>query len=279
MNQTRRLIILAVAIGAALCAALVASSFVGRQAPAPVAQPQIEGVEVLVAKNELRLGDRITADKDLKWQLFPKDASTAGYITKQNRPRAIQDYDKAIARVGLLKGEPISEGKFVRCSEDPAKRQQCEGGALAAILPQGMRAIATVINEASSAGRFILPNDMVDVILTRRMRAKGGGGEDFVSDTLFQNVRVLAIGQTIDTKDGKKTVEGAATATLELNPQQAEQLALAKSMGELSLSLRSLADLRGDGAGPIGKEKLGTQRSGGIKLLRYGVSSRAYGVN
>ena len=118
---------------------------------------------------------------------------------------------------------------------------------------------------------------MVDVILTRRMRSKNSTGEEFVSDTLLQNVRVLAIGQTLESKDGKKTVEGTTT-TLELTPAQSEQLMMAKSMGELSLSLRSLADLRSD-AGPIAKEKLGGNRSGGIRLLRYGQGSRVYGVN
>lgn len=239
--------------------------------------PQVEQVEVLVAKREIRMGDRVTTN-DLKWQAWPKEAATQGYITKQAKPKAMTDYDKAIARSALLMGEPISEGKFIRCSEDPNKKLQCEGGAMAAILPSGMRAIATKISPETSAGSFILPNDMVDVILTRRMRSRNGGGEDFVSDTLFQNVRVLAIGQTLETKDGKKTIDGSTT-TLELTPAQAEQLVLAKSMGELSLALRSLADLRGDAAGPIGKEKLGSQRGGGIRLLRYGVGSRAYGVN
>ena len=222
------------------------------------------------------MGDRISTN-DMKWQAWPREAATQGFITKASKPKAMTDYDKAIARTGLLQGEPVAEGKFVRCSEDPGKRLQCEGGAMAAILPSGMRAIATRISPETSAGGFILPNDMVDVILTRRMRSRGNSGEDFVSDTLFQNVRVLAIGQTLETKDGKKTVDGATT-TLELTPAQTEQLVLAKSMGELSLALRSLADLRSD-AGPIGKEKLGGNRGGGIRLLRYGVGSRAYGVN
>ena len=262
----------------ALGAALVASTAVRAPEVAQSVMPQVEQIEVLVAKREIRMGDRV-ATNDLKWQAWPKEAATQGYITKSSKPKAMADYDKAIARTGLLQGEPISEGKFVRCTEDANKKTQCEGGAMAAILPSGMRAVATKISPETSAGSFILPNDMVDIILTRRMRSRGAGGEDFVSDTLFQNVRVLAIGQTLETKDGKKTIEGASTTTLELTPAQAEQLVLAKSMGELSLALRSLADLRSDAGGPIGKEKLGTNRGGGIRLLRYGVGSRAYGVN
>ena len=111
---------------------------------------------------------------------------------------------------------------------------------LAAILPSGMRAVSTRIKEETSAGRLILPNDHVDVILTRRLHAGSGGQEEYVSDTLFHNMRVLAIGQQIETKEnGKKAAEGAAnTATLELSPRQAEMLAQANSMGEISLSLR-----------------------------------------
>ena len=91
---------------------------------------------------------------------------------------------------------------------------------LAAILPAGMRAISTRIKEETGVGRLILPNDHVDVILTRRTRGRNGG-EDFCRDTLFRNVRVLAIGQLIEAKEGKKLAEGN-TATLELTPRQSE---------------------------------------------------------
>ena len=75
-----------------------------------------------------------------------------------------------------------------------------EGGVLAAILPQGMRAISTRIKEETGVGRLILPNDHVDVILTRRQR----GRDEQDSDVIFRNVRVLAIGQLIEARDGKK---------------------------------------------------------------------------
>jgi pilus assembly protein CpaB len=268
---------LGLAAVAAIAAALLASSFVSRPAPVAVVPTNNNTVQVLVAKRDIKLGDRITAN-DLRWQPWPQEAAAQGYIVKTRRPNAMADFDKAIARVPAMSGEPISEAKFVRCVEEPGKRTMCEGGAMAAILPSGMRAISTKITEDTAAGRFILPNDMVDVILTRRMRGRSGSSEEHVSDTIFQNVRVLAIGQNIESKDGKKVVEGN-TATLELTPQQAEQLALAKTMGELSLSLRSIADLRLDGAGPIAKDKLGAKSSGGIKVIRYGVGSRAFGIN
>ncbi len=89
-------------------------------------------------------------------------------------------------------------------------------------------------------------------------------------------MRVLAIGQEIETKGDDKVATGK-TATLELTPRQAEILALAKSMGEISLSLRSLADATPGGAEPVGK--LGDTSGGTVKFLKYGVPSRTLGVN
>jgi pilus assembly protein CpaB len=121
-----------------------------------------------------------------------------------------------------------------------------------------------------------LPNDHVDVILIRRMRSKGGQ-EDIVSDTLFRNVRILSIGQQIEAKEGKKNADGNV-ATLELTPKQSELLALANTMGEISLSLRSVADLNGDG--PTANDEMNRKdRGNSVRILRYGVKSRAYGVN
>jgi pilus assembly protein CpaB len=175
----------------------------------------------------------------------------------------------AIARAPILAGEPITRNKLIKAGE---------GGVLAAILPGGMRAISTRIKEETAVGRLILPNDHVDVILTRRLRGVNGQ-EQHVSDTLFRNVRVLAIGQQLETKEGKKSTEGSAnTATLELTPRQAETLALANSMGEISLSLRSIADADPSGPG-TGGDGLNNERSTGVRVLKYGVPTRAYGVN
>jgi pilus assembly protein CpaB len=168
-----------------------------------------------------------------------------------------------------MSGEPITPSKLIKAGQ---------GGVLAAILPAGMRAISTKIKEETAVGKMILPNDHVDVILSRRLRTKGGA-EDYISDTLFRNVRVLAIGQQIEAREGKKGAEGT-TATLELTPRQAELLALANSMGEISLSLRSVADLIAGGTGPSeGLDLSKSRTSNAVKVTRYGVKSRAYGVN
>jgi len=257
-----------IAGAAGLLAFVLMRSMVGGPSePTRVAVP-VNSTEVLVARSDVSLG-QITKKSSFRWQTWPADAVTPAFITKSSGAKALKDVEGAIARAPILRGEPVTRQKLIKAGQ---------GGVLAAILPGGMRAISTRIKEETAAGRLILPNDRVDVILTRRLRDRKGK-EHFVSDTLFSNVRVLAIGQQIETKEDKKSAETAAnTATLELTPQQAEQLALANSMGSISLSLRSIADLnRGDG--PSASDGLKKKRSSAVRVLRYGIRSRAYGVN
>ena len=132
-------------------------------------------------------------------------------------------------------GEPIRETKLIRAGG---------AGYMAAILPTGMRAVSTDISPERGVGGFVLPNDHVDVILTRRDKdaeASNGGIEVQVSETILTNVRVLAIGKTVEEKSGQTNVDGTI-ATLELTPAMAERLALAHQLGTLSLALRSLVD-------------------------------------
>lgn len=259
---------ISVALGAGLLA------FVGMRGllkapPAPVIQSEtVNATQVLVARADIPLG-QIANEGSFRWQDWPSDAVGNSFVTRTSKPQALKDFAGAIARAPVLAGEPITDNKLIKAGS---------GGVLAAILPQGMRAISTKISEITAVGKLILPNDHVDVILTRRMRGRSGA-EEHVSDTLFRNVRVLAIGQQIEAKEGKKNAEGNV-ATLELTPRQTELLALANSMGEISLALRSIADLT-VGGGPSATSDLtrSNQRGNSIRVLRYGVKSHAYGVN
>ena len=259
-----RIIVLAIALLAAGAAALIAKSLIGAKPEIKeVVKTDYKTVEVLVANLDIGLGESIQS-KDLRWQAWPSDAVTSGYIVKRKRRSAKSELSGSLARAPFLAGEPIKEKKLIKANE---------GGVMAAILPAGMRAISTQIAPESAVGGFILPNDRVDVILTRRDR--NGKKEQHVSDTLFSNVRVLAIGQAIEIKNGEKTANGK-TATLELTPRQAESLALARSIGEISLVLRSLTDSRQSGKG-IGANVI-NERSNSIKTLRYGDKAQAFGV-
>jgi pilus assembly protein CpaB len=266
-----QLIGITIAGGAGLAAFLLLRSIIsGPSEPTQVAVP-VNATEVLVAAKDLSLGD-ITKGSDFRWQTWPADSITPVFITKTEGNAAMASVTGAVVRSPISDGEPINRQKLVKAGD---------GGVLAAILPRGMRAISTRIKEETSAGRLILPNDHVDVILTRRLHEGAGGQEQFISDTLFRNVRVLAIGQQIETKDNsKKTAEGSAnTATLELTPHQAEMLALANSMGEISLSLRSIADADPRKAPSADSDPFNTERNSAVRVFKYGVPTRAYGVN
>lgn len=264
-----RMIVLVIAFAAAGGAAYVAKNMTGIPKIRTVEVNTADTVEVLVAGRNIRLGDSVRS-KDLKWQTWPTEAAGSGYILKSKQPKAEANFSGAIARAPFLEGEPIKAQKLIKISE---------GGVMAAILPAGMRAISTPIREETSAGGFILPNDRVDVIVSRRVQT-AARREEHISETILRNVRVLAIGQNIEVKDGKKIAKGK-TATLELTPGQTETLTLAQAAGEISLALRSLADaLPGGIDGPqSGDHGLYGDRGGSIKLLKYGVPSRAFGVN
>ncbi|MEL7428538.1 MAG: Flp pilus assembly protein CpaB, partial [Pseudomonadota bacterium] len=161
-------------------------------------------------------------------------------------------------RSAFFVGEPIRESKIVRAGK----------GYMSAILPAGQQAIATSISTATSAGGFILPNDRVDVIMTRRAEEDEGG--NFITETVLENVRVLAIDQTIEEKDGESVVVGE-TATLQLSPDQAKILTVAQQMADrLSLALRSLEDIGNEET--KGAEYLlsGNRGNGRVRVIKYG---------
>jgi pilus assembly protein CpaB len=250
-----RIIVLAIA----LIAGGLAFMLSGGEPPKPtqiVVQSQ-DVVEILVAKSEIPVG-RAVAPEDLNWTNWPSKASGPLYITKAQRPNAIEDLKGAVARAPFVPGEPIREEKLIKADGS---------GFMSAILPAGMRAVSTEISAETGAGGFILPNDRVDVILTRRE------GDNFLSETVLRNVRVLAIDQTVEEKNGQKVVVGK-TATLELSARQAETLALSRQRGTLSLALRSLADAMPVNAGKKKPEEEEQDRaSGSINVVRFGVTS------
>ncbi len=246
--NTARVVVLAIAVSAGGVAAFLASGSDQKPAPRVAAPaPQLETTDVLVAKSDIPLGQTITAD-DMKWQSWPAATASSSFIKKNERADAIKDMTGSIVRSPFLAGEPIRETKLVKANGS---------GFMAAILPSGMRAVSTEISPETGAGGFILPNDRVDVLLSRRQKNNDGhGGETVTSDIVLSDVRVLAIDQTVEEKNGQKVVVGK-TATLELKPKQAETLARSRQSGTLSLALRSLTDAnKADKVEDTGDEKL-----------------------
>jgi pilus assembly protein CpaB len=220
-------------LGVAILAGALAYMLSGRDAPSPqVAAPQADTVEILVARADIAVG-RAVQPEDMGWQAWPVSAAGPLFIRKAARPDAIESLKGSVARAPFVAGEPIREQKLIKADGS---------GYMSAILPAGMRAISTEISAETGAAGFILPNDRVDVILTRKdSEAQRSGGDGFISETILRNVRVLAIDQTVEEKNGQKVVVGKTT-TLELAPRQTELLAVSRQRGSLSLALRSLAD-------------------------------------
>ena len=252
--NTARVVVLAVAVCAGGAAAYLASG----SSPRPVEQAvRTDTTDVLVARSDIALGQTVTPD-DMQWQSWPATSTSSTFIRRNDRPEALSQIVGPIPRPPFVAGEPIRETKLVKGNGS---------GFMAAILPTGMRAISTEISPETGAGGFILPNDKVDVILTRRERVAGRTGETETinSQTILNNIRVLAIDQTIGEKDGQKVVVGK-TATLELKAEQAEALARARQSGTLSLALRSLVDATQQQATDDTEGKRDT-----VNIVRFGV--------
>ena len=261
--KAARIVVLTIAVGAGGLAALLAGRSQKPPAVKHQAAPKIASVDVLVAKSDIPIGSTLSPS-DLQWQAWPMSAQSGNFIRKSGQPNAIEKMSGLIARAPFVAGEPIREAKLVNAKGS---------GFMAAILPTGMRAVSTQISPETGAGGFILPNDHVDVIMTRRDAAKAGGSsEQQSSETILSNVRVLAIDQKVQEKDGQKVVVGK-TATLELSPRQAETLTLAQHLGSLSLALRSITDARNDA--PKTDENLNRRQSGSINVVRFGVTTTA----
>ena len=260
--KAARLVVLGVALVAGGVAAYLAASNKPAAPPQPApAAPQIATVDVLVAKSDLSRGAVIQAS-DIGWQSWPAEAVNATYIRKSDRPDAINNFVGAIVRVSMVAGDPVRDPNVVTAKGS---------GFLAAELPQGMRAVAIEISPEAGAGGFILPDDRVDVVLTRRDKAaeKASGIEKYVSETILRNIRVLAVDQNLEQKAGVKVAIGK-TATLELTQQQAETLAVSRQVGSLSLTLRSVLD-----NAQSGDEEARNRQDRGDTLdtVRFGVST------
>lgn len=236
---------------ALLAVALVAgglAAYLTTQTNQPVAQPVTETVtqvvpearvQVLAAKANIGLGQRLTPES-VEWVDWPEGAVRPEYVTTTARPDAISELNGAVARFEFFPGEPIRADKLALGAD----------GYLSAVLDSGTRAVSVTVAASSASGGFIVPNDRVDVVLTRSSTGEGGAQ---VSDTILNNVRVLAI----NTRLGETGSTGAAAdpenpraeifandaiATLQLDPGQSEVLVNAATVGRLTLVLRPFVD-------------------------------------
>jgi pilus assembly protein CpaB len=265
-----RLIFLGVVLASGAGASYLVLSRPEPPAPMPVALETAPAPleQVLVAARELNFGS-VLQPSDLNWQDWPKHASIQGVIRKSETPNAVDDIKDSVVRGAFLQGEPIRREKLFKGGAS---------GFLSAIVNPGFRAVAITIddNGANTAGKFILPNDRVDVIRIYRDEdaAKSGSGDTYISETLVSNVRVLAVGQNAQDKGGQPFASGT-TATLELDPHQAETVILAQRVGQLSLVLRSMQDSQPSAGGPESVSQI--ERDRAVTIVRAGVATQSRG--
>lgn len=259
--NTSRLIILGVALTTAVGAGYVAMQMSSAPPSTVVenlpAKPAVEMTDVLIIQRDVGVGGVI--QDQLAWQAWPRDGVREGFIVKQAEPDALNTFVGAVARLPMFAGEPLRRSKLIDAGQ----------AFMSSILPSGKRAIATQIAPDTSAGGFILPNDKVDVIMTRRSTDESVEG--FITETILQNIRVLAIDQTIQEDEEGRKVKVGETATLELTPRQAEIITVAQQMADrLTLALRATVDAE-EKPGPEAEYLVsGSGSRGTVRLIKSG---------
>lgn len=205
-----------------------------------------QGTRILVAAGDLPAGT-LVQPSHLRWRAWPEDEGLATNYMVEGA-RTVEEFQGAVVRQGLRAGEPVAAGRLVK----PGER-----GFLSAVLTPGMRAVSVAVNGVSGIGGFVAPGDRIDVLLSQKVRAENGeGNERHVAETVLTDVRILAMDQRTD--DQKGEVKIAQIATLEVTARQAEAVALAAQLGAVSLSLRSLGVPAPDGVEVAAAESLVT---------------------
>jgi len=238
--DVKKLALLVGALVIAIVTAIMAKNmFAGagaQQASAAAVVPV--GPKVLVAKKALPVGTIVDADA-LTLQPWPKELMQSAYYVEGQPDGDPKKLLGTVVRYAITAGQPVTRGSLV----GPNDR-----GFLAAALGSGMRAVTVPVNVSSGVAGFVFPGDHVDMVLTQYVQGGGDGPPLKVSETIIRNLRVLATDQRITDKDdeGKTQVKVFANVTLEVTPRIAEKIAVAQSLGTLSLSLRSIADNTAD---------------------------------
>jgi len=220
---------------AVITAVMAKNMFTGAGTQQAAAAPVVPtGPKVLVAKKAMAVGT-IVDPESLGWQPWPKELMQSAYYTEGQPDADVQKLLGTVVRYQVTAGQPLTRGSLV----GPKDR-----GFLAAALGPGMRAITVPVNASTGVAGFVFPGDHVDVVLTQDVKGGGDGPSLKVSETIVRNVRVLATDQRFTDKneDGKTEVKTFSNVTFEVTPRIAEKVAVAQSMGTLSLSLRSIAD-------------------------------------
>ena len=233
MKNMRALTMLSVATLAALAAVLFASRWMQTQTT--------PSTRVVVAANDINLGQRLTPEfvKLVDW---PSGSIPAGAFTDP------QKLDGRVLKTSAQRGEPLLEAKLAPVGTL---------GGLSAVIGEGKRAITVRVNDVIGVAGFALPGNYVDIIVNTQKDGTATPGEAQdrnISKIVLEKILVLAVAQEVSRDDTKPRVVNAVT--LEVSPEQAEKIDLARSVGTLSLVLRNQVDNANDTTGGATKVSL-----------------------
>lgn len=264
MNVNRIAILGAAAIAAGAAAFLVRGMLGGGTSSSNASVPavQVATTDVMVAANDVDAGKALTVN-DVRWQAWPKSALAPAFTTRDTQPDLAKAVEGSVVRAPLFAGEPITVAKVIKAQN---------ASFMSATITPGKRAVGVKIEAETTAGGFILPNDRVDLILTRQI-GSGGGDRNFQSMTILRDIRVLAIDQTAKPDNNTQSAVGK-TATLELTEEQAELVEQSAATGTLSLALRGLGETTNTA---LREEDSAYSRrtTGAVSIIRYGVARGA----
>ncbi len=235
MDVKKLVLLVGALVIAAITAVMAKNMFAGASAPQAEAAPVVPaGPEILVATRSLPVGTIIDAEA-LRFQPWPEGLVQPAYFTKGQKGTNPSELLGTVVRNEITAGQPITQGALIK----PGER-----GFLAAALGPGMRAITVSVSATSSVAGFVFPGDRVDIVLTQEVAGGREGAALKASETILRNVRVLATDQRTSAQnaEGKPEVRQFSMVTLEATPKIAEKIAVAQTIGTLSLSLRPLAD-------------------------------------
>lgn len=285
MGAVRILILVVAGVAAIVLMVIVGKLISHKPTPAPVvaAAPAKPMTRVVVAAHDLQVGTRLAA-QDMTWQPWPADAVNPAFITDgkvtattggaaaiaSQTGRVANDTLTAmtghspmdallgaVVRLPILANEPITNEKIVRGGQ---------GNYMAVLLKPGMRAMSIPVTVTSDAGGFVLPGDHVDLLQARQADPGPNGQRPYVVHTLLHNIRVLAIDQASQAPKGGSQAVIATSATIEVSPDDAEIVALAKAQGDIILTLRPYTDAGGP-SGAVDAVSTGT-----VRIIRGGVA-------
>ncbi len=219
-------------------AGIFARAYFSDQTAEASAEPVLTGPKIIVANRSLDVGAFLTSD-DIRWQATPANSEVMLSQHFLEGAASIDNLLGAVVRRRLEADQPLTMAQVIK----PGQR-----GFLAAVLKPGMRAVTVSIDKVSGNSGLVFRGDHVDLILTLELKEQDDRlSRRLASETILSNVRVIAIGQRVESFaqiEAQQDERLATTATLEVAPQHAERIHVAQELGRLALSLRSLAEER-----------------------------------